>query len=350
MILNSYYGGVVKHDDSASETVNVINDSGELEGNLIVDIEAGEMVNEVESNGSTDTSYLHLPRYVTDDYLPRAKTIMVEDFEDGDVLIYYVDRSRTYGKAVSNKSYTDEDGMYAYIYLNGRFIGKNQTGTKQQRNEFTPEYYNTITGGGITCRKDPNNTSKCENNVDFAGHLYAIGTQSIRTSLVDENYYDFLNYQTLSGKDYFIILRPSQYTEKIGIDTTYKKDETNKTIYNVASNTKTNTFLNSISSSGVSNVLTNNGVSVQTTDTIKTGYKLKTIFGIETDSPLNYKIAVLGDTLGTGYADKASAKNIAKHIVNGNVITGSEYLKAADYNDDGNIKMNDVVKLMSEIE
>ena len=81
---------------------------------------------------------------------------------------------------------------------------------------------------------------------------------------------------------------------------------------------------------------------------LKTGYIVKTIFGAESDSPLIYKVSIKGDTLGTGVASIKSAKNIAHHIIDGNIITGNEYLYAADYDNNDKIKMNDVVKLLKE--
>ena len=78
---------------------------------------------------------------------------------------------------------------------------------------------------------------------------------------------------------------------------------------------------------------------------LRTGDKLRVRFSIE---PIDYILSVKGDVLGTGDPGVEDGKLIAKHIIDGNVINGGEYLLAADYDGDGNIKMNDVVRMLKE--
>jgi len=113
----------------------------------------------------------YLPRFSGS---PRAETINSSDFKNGDVLIYHI----------TNSKYTKESGIYAYIYLNGKFVGKNGTGTTA-RNSFEYTYYD-----------------------DIAGKLY--GGYSKLTSDNKESILKFTNYQTLFDKDYYVILRPEQ--------------------------------------------------------------------------------------------------------------------------------------------
>ena len=47
-----------------------------------------------------------------------------------DVLIYYVDNDST----KSELRYTKENGLYAFIYINGSFVGVNYNGKTNQRN------------------------------------------------------------------------------------------------------------------------------------------------------------------------------------------------------------------------
>lgn len=79
---------------------------------------------------------------------------------------------------------------------------------------------------------------------------------------------------------------------------------------------------------------------------IKTGDKLKYTFNSNDNT---YTLIVNGDVLKNGYLSKDGAKIIANHIVNGNVLKGNEILLAADYNEDGNIKMNDVTRLLKNM-
>lgn len=79
---------------------------------------------------------------------------------------------------------------------------------------------------------------------------------------------------------------------------------------------------------------------------IKTGDKLRATFSTRV---VEYKLSVKGDVLGTGSLSVGNAKKIAKHVIDKDVLVGEEYLLAADYNSDGKIKMNDVVKILREI-
>ena len=109
---------------------------------------------------------------------PRAQTIDSNHFRNGDVLIYKVDNSKTDAKY----RFTNESGLYAYIYIDGKFIGVNGSG-KTARNEYTPNYYKS-------------------NNLDINKYLCS---DKNNTSENDLKYY---NYQALFGKDYYMILRP----------------------------------------------------------------------------------------------------------------------------------------------
>lgn len=272
-------------------------------------------------NGET---LLHLPRWSLLDSYPRAKTINAMDFQDGDVLIYYVDTSKTYDNTISNNKYTDESGIYAYIYINGKFQGKNGTGATQ-RNDFTYDYYGDEINQKLYIKYK---------NDDV---------------LVTEDDYEFFNYQSLFDKDYYIILRPSLLIKDITFNTNKYNISTNhKIIYGITSGTSVDELLNNTVTSGSSIVIGKNNETVFPSSLLKTGYIVKTIFGAESDSPLIYKVSIKGDTLGTGVASIKSAKNIAHHIIDGNIITGNEYLYAADYDNNDKIKMNDVVKLLKE--
>lgn len=79
---------------------------------------------------------------------------------------------------------------------------------------------------------------------------------------------------------------------------------------------------------------------------MKTGDKLE----ITTDNDIyTYMLSVAGDVLGDGEITKTGIATISSHIIDGNVISGEEYLKAADYNNDENIKMNDIMSMLRKI-
>ena len=124
-----------------------------------------------------------------DSSLRRADTIYSETFRTGDILIYKNTNDVLYSyknNTLSQSTVTYENGEYAYIFIEGKgFVGINlgndlKVGTKDDRNEFNSQYY-------------ANNTL----------NVYSY------TNETNKNILEYANYQTLFGKDYYVILRPS---------------------------------------------------------------------------------------------------------------------------------------------
>jgi hypothetical protein len=124
------------------------------------------------------------------DYINRREDfIYKEEFQTGDILIYLNRNDATY-RVEKNKLIktcnTYEEGEYAYIYIENRgFIGVNfgdegKKDAKTVRNEFNAKYYQ-------------------DNNLTL--YVYAENTT--------DDLLEVANLQTLFGKDYYIILRPS---------------------------------------------------------------------------------------------------------------------------------------------
>ena len=121
----------------------------------------------------------------------RADYIYMEDFKAGDILYYKNKQDITYSFDERNNKLiqthiTYEEGEYAFIYIEGKgFVGINignnrLKNTKDDRNEFSAKYY-----------KD-NNLSVYEYYDNSNDEILEIG-----------------NLQSLFGKDYYVILRPS---------------------------------------------------------------------------------------------------------------------------------------------
>lgn len=85
------------------------------------------------------------------------------------------------------------------------------------------------------------------------------------------------------------------------------------------------------------------GSIISNTDKLYTGDILK-----NTNSNNEYKLSVLGDVLGEGIISYNGIKKIAKHIINGNILK-DEFLIAADYNNNGVVKMNDAIFLFRKM-
>ena len=76
---------------------------------------------------------------------------------------------------------------------------------------------------------------------------------------------------------------------------------------------------------------------------LKTGYLLNSL-----DTNKQYKISVVGDVLGEGHATVSGAKEVSKYIIDENDFLVEE-LYAADYDGNGIIKMNDVMRIINKI-
>ena len=119
----------------------------------------------------------------------RQDFIYPETFRTGDILIYtnYDDKIYLIGKN-KNKTITYENGEYAYIYIDGKgFVGVNYENENRTRNEFTPKYYYE------------NYLPLFRNDSSGYGRTFKNGTYNDEIG----------NLQTLFGKDYYVILRPS---------------------------------------------------------------------------------------------------------------------------------------------
>ena len=119
----------------------------------------------------------------------RQSFIYKNTLKTGDILIYKNKNDSIYSlenKKLVKKHITYEEGEYSYIYIEGQgFVGVNLgndgvSNTKDDRNEFNSKYYKN-------------------NNLE----LY------LRAKNPSEEKLEVANLQTLFGKDYYAILRPS---------------------------------------------------------------------------------------------------------------------------------------------
>ena len=88
----------------------------------------------------------------------------------------------------------------------------------------------------------------------------------------------------------------------------------------------------SVSSYNSSNTSVSNSSSVTTASKLKTNNK-------------SYNIVILGDVTGNGKISASDVMKVATHVIRGNVISESIYLKASDVTKDGKVTLADVMKL-----
>lgn len=253
----------------------------------------------LEGDDGDDSKYV-LPRWSGSD--TRNRTINPSDFKDGDILIYSVDYSET----ISNLIHTEESGIYAFIYINGKFIGNNYSGTERERNTFDYEYYNN-------------------HSLDIYTHLYA-EVDSISANEYDD-ILEYVNYQTLFDKDYYVILRPELAIEETNMD--------------IDAGTNIDDFNLNLSDDYTVVILDRNN-NVKTTGYIGTGYVIKVYY--ENKLVNEYIAIVKGDVTGDG---SIAINDVAK-LYRGlkKKITLENYeIESGDVLGDDEIKINDVAKL-----
>ena len=137
-------------------------------------------------------------------------------------------------------------------------------------------------------------------------------------------------------------------TKNIEIINYYKKNAfsvknnlklSNNIISNINAGINLTALNNNFSTNGSLSYTDSKGTDLGLTNNVKTGFKLKCKYDNEESA---YTISVVGDVLGEGKISNNGIKKSAKHIIEKNLLK-NEYLKSADLNNDGKVKMNDVM-------
>ena len=169
-VLNNYWSSL-----AAIRTIHLQNNSGNVVTNKIIIYD----LKEFGLNKSQERRNVH---------------IYPETFKTGDILIYKNSHDITYSKNNSKIPFeeftvTNENGTYSYIYIENKgFVGVNlgddgKRNTIDDRNEFNADYY--------------------------LKNKFTLFCGSTNNVTADKKILEYFNIQTLFGKDYYVILRPS---------------------------------------------------------------------------------------------------------------------------------------------
>ena len=169
-VLNNYWSSL-----AAIRTIHLQNNSGNVVTNKIIIYD----LKEFGLNKSQERRNVH---------------IYPETFKTGDILIYKNSHDITYSKNNSKIPFeeftvTNENGTYSYIYIENKgFVGVNlgddgKRNTIDDRNEFNADYY--------------------------LKNKFTLFCNSTNNVTADKKILEYFNIQTLFGKDYYVILRPS---------------------------------------------------------------------------------------------------------------------------------------------
>ncbi len=223
MILNKYWGGIRLYNIS-KDVVAINPDSSniDLSDDFLYISEDDEINVETESSTKGSGNFLeyHIPRWGGEysDETVRAKTINAIDFKDGDILIYeYNPIEKDSDKEYKEANYTFEDGIYAYIYITdngvGKFVGYNPStkdNINNSRDEFTYEYY----ASGLTLGSQELTLDDLYTGMNARSNGYYFSGLNSYYAVEKNKYLQFINYQTLFGKDNYVILRPELIMEE----------------------------------------------------------------------------------------------------------------------------------------
>ena len=118
-------------------------------------------------------------------------------------------------------------------------------------------------------------------------------------------------------------------------------DEENKIIKNIKINTPVESFQEIITTTSSYTIYDKDNIEKNSQEILKSGDYL--LIGNN-----KYIIYVLGDIRGVGTYNKDDLKEMAKHIIDKNILTINQ-IYSADYNNDGLLKMDDVLNLLKEL-
>lgn len=291
MILNNLWSGLVEISDNTTD--------------------------EEDSNSSIEedivpTNYI-LPRWSGTIANTRARNINEGFFKDGDVLIYSVD----YSKTTNSLQHTKEDGIYAYIYIDGKFVGVNGSGNTE-RNEFTYQYYK-------------------DKSLNLNTHLFSYYDTLGQYNNLKYNEKEILskaNLQTLFDKDYYVVLRPELVIKENDLKSILEEHN-----YKITDNYVYG-FIVGETIKAIKSRLNDNDISITSNiDVIATGTIIKK--GNE-----SYVVVIKGDINGDGKIGSLDYIAIRKHMMKQKIINKNttEYL-AADMTDDDDIKAIDYIRI-----
>lgn len=216
--------------------------------------------------------------------------------------------------------------------------------------QLSSEWASVFTVGTVTDGTKINAVAEADNNFDLVGDFtlatFNVALKEGATSSNQEISLSSIAFMdaavhsvSISGEVIW------EFEDFITMDQ-YQKDTNKMIIYGLAPMT-VGVFKSNVSTNAILSVLDNQNNALADTNSLATGQTFRVSF---LNNNTSYKISILGDVLGDGQVTKNDAKRIALHIIDGNVITGDEYLMAADYDGNNVIKMNDVVHLMKSME
>jgi hypothetical protein len=130
--------------------------------------------------------------------------------------------------------------------------------------------------------------------------------------------------------------------EYLKFDESLIVDEDNKYISMYGSNTKVADLLEKIKTSGKVNIYDKDDSLLSGDNFVMTGIKLVVELSEDT---YEYTIILSGDVNGDGSVDQDDIDISSRYIVVGDILSGDEYIRAIDFDNNNKIDINDIVKI-----
>ena len=232
--------------------------------------------------------------------------------------------------------------------INGQKIVENNKLKIKYNNDLLKEYaiYNINFGeykayDGLLVLSENTTYEELTSNITTNGVTYKVfnGQSEITEGNINGGMIIKIYYGNEVIDKYEVTNEYLEFGESLNID-----NEVN-IIEKLTRNLKLKNFISLIRTSGSIEVMNNNEL-LSDESVIGTGSKLKITLS---NRVVEYTLSVRGDVTGNGQAKMADVMKIATHIIEGNVISGNAFERAADITGDGKIKMNDVMKLATFI-
>ena len=233
--------------------------------------------------------------------------------------------------------------------INGQKIVENNKLKIKYNEDLLKEYliFNINFGeyktyGGLLILPEDITYEELTNNITTNGVTYKIfnGESEVTEGNLSEGMIIKIYYDDEVIDKYEVTNEYLELDESLNID-----NEVN-IIEKLTCNLKLKDFISLINTSGSIEARNNNNELLSDDSIIGTGSKVKITLSKRT---VEYTLSVKGDVTGNGQAKMADVMKIATHIIEGNVISGDAFERAADITGDGKIKMNDVMKLATFI-
>ena len=252
-----------------------------------------------------------------------------------------------------NKNYiytgTDDLNLNDINVINGQKIVENNKLKIKYNEDLLKEYsiFNINFGeyktyDGLLVLPEDITYDEFTNNITTNGVTYKIFSEEseVTEGNISEGMIIKIYYGDEVIDEYEVTNEYLEFDESLNID-----NEVN-IIEKLPLNLKLKDFISLIRTSGSIEIRNNNNELLSDDSIIGTGSKLKITLSKRT---VEYTLSVRGDVTGNGQAKMADVMKIATHIIEGNVIEGTAFERAADIIGDGKIKMNDVMKLATFI-